>query len=153
MTPHRAALDAAVTEVRGEINRVDTKAACVASLVTFLLSAGTAALVTVPMRSPARVAGWVGVLLLVGSMVAVVLALRPRLGRGRGSWLLHAETSPADLVVHFAQPSPLVVDQAAQLKTLSVIGGAKFRLLRAATDLLLAALAVAVATGGLALLG
>lgn len=146
-------LAAAITEVRAEITRSDTKAGSLTAVATLLLSAGTAALVAVPLPLPARVVGWAGAAVLAASVAALVLALRPRLDRARGSWLLLATSTPANIAVRYEQLSVVALDQAAQLRALAGMGRAKYRWLRAASDLLLVGLAAAVAAAVLALVG
>lgn len=152
MTNTSTHLATAITEVRGEIARSDTKASSIAAVAALLLSVGGAALVTVHLPTPALITGWTGTTLLAAAVTALTLALRPRLTPARGSWTLLAHSTPADIADHYDQPSVLVPDQAAQLQALAAMGRAKYQLLRIATDLLLAGIATAVITGLLALI-
>jgi hypothetical protein len=149
-------LTAELTTVRSELARADTKAA------TLLGLAGTAATVAAGLTVlgiqhlplPAQVFAWTAVVLLGGAVALLLIAVCPavpRPGRGCG-WMAYTHTTPARL--RDRTPAEYAADQDAELETLARLARGKYRAIRDAVYLLMAALAVggaaltAVATGG-----
>lgn len=143
-----------LTGVRAELVRADQKAAALLGLAGTATSVAiaVAALGSARLPGAARFALWVGVVVLAAAVVVLLLAVRPALPRrGRGvGWVLHANVSPADVAeVPVADAERARV---AELVYLSRLTRGKFGRIRAAVDLLLAALLVLLLTVGLAVL-
>ncbi|MFD8534318.1 Pycsar system effector family protein [Streptosporangium canum] len=145
-TPIAPILDHESTAVRAELARTDVKAS------TVLAFAGTsfsvlAALVTLAsgLAVPARVGLGVAVALLAAASAVALTVIRPCLPRQGGTgFVAHAAADVEQLLAGFAADAE--TRRARDVIRLSQIATAKYARLRRAVDLMLAALAVVVAS-------
>lgn len=139
--------------VRTELSRADTKAATLLGLAGTATSIAIAliALNTRQLPIPALIGASAAVAHLAASVVLLLLAVRPALPRpGEGAgWPAHAYATTDSLAATPAADTERA--RHAELICLSRLVGAKYRRIRIAVDLLLAALA-AVAGVGIALI-
>lgn len=141
MTP----VDTALTAVRAELARVDNKATALLGFAGAGLSAGLAVLGSGRLTGLPAVGAWVGVAALLAGVVALGLALRPRLGGGWG-FMAWAGQAPEEVLLS------LYADEtraAHELVSLSRSVRAKYRRVQAGMVLLAVALADAVITAAL----
>ncbi|MEV5249872.1 Pycsar system effector family protein [Streptomyces werraensis] len=143
-------LDAACATVAGEVARTDGKS----SLLLAFNGAGLAGLASVAGKDlplPAKAFGAAAVLALGASAALLLLVVRPRLsGTDRASFPYWAGLEDDDAIRDCMQGD----SRAARIRVLSVLAVRKYRLLRRAVDLSLAALALlALAAGSLVLAG
>ncbi|GAB3157647.1 hypothetical protein GCM10027290_59070 [Micromonospora sonneratiae] len=139
-----------LTEVRAELARVDAKASALLAVAGAALTVGLAVLARADLPVSAMVAGCVTVALVGIAVGLLACAVRPRLNGGYG--LVHyAGSLPGDLLTEATLP-PLdtAAELARQLVWLSRTALVKYRRLRTAVDLLLAALVGTAATALLA---
>lgn len=147
LTDHLAAapgwVDGELSAMRGELVRVDAKCATLTAIAT-----GAAAFAGTQLHAavPARVVLAVAVALFAASVVVLLLALRPR--TGRGGWCLYRSMTAPDIAALETETGtrPLA---AADLVILSRLAGGKYRLVRVAVDMI-AAGTVLLAAGMLA---
>ncbi|MER7126714.1 Pycsar system effector family protein [Micrococcus luteus] len=146
---------AEIAAVRVELGRADGKAATLAGLVGTAVSVavGLAAIGAVYLPGLVKVVAWITVLLLAAALGLLLLAIRPALARpGDGvGWAAHADSSPAVLATTPAVDHARA--QHAELVHLSRLAAVKYRRIRIAVDLLLAALAVALLAAVLITIG
>lgn len=147
-----AHLTEAITDVQAQMGRVDTKAAMLLAGAIAALSAGIAVIAKAHLSTAATI-GAISTLILLGAAVALLFtAVRPAL-RGNHGFVRFAQTNPADLLVDLAlTDSGRDLYQANRLHSLSVSVLRKYRVVRAAVDLLRAALVNAALTALLAAL-
>lgn len=150
-------LDAETATVRGIEARVDTKAGTLLALTSGLLVAGLALLGAGKLPGLAALVGWIAVALLGTAVVLLTAAVRPNLGGTHGfvRWAFAAGGRDvlAALSVEQQSSSRTQLACAEQLHWLSRSVHRKFRRIRTAQSLLVAALAVAGLAAGLAALG
>lgn len=136
-------VDGELAAVRGELVRVDAKCGVLTAIAT-----GAAAFAGTQLHAavPARVVLAVAVAVFAASVVVLLLALRPR--TGRGGWCLYRSMTAPDIAALETESGarPLA---AADLAILSRLAGGKYRLVRVAVDLI-AAGTVLMAAGMLA---
>lgn len=149
-TPDRteAALDAALSEVQGQIARTDTKASILlAFLAGVTAGAGTAA-AAAQVTAAATVVGGAGLAVLLAAAGLLLSVVRPRLTPCRGTLPHWARLTPSAL------REELAVDRRAEaVVTLAGLAVAKHKRLQRAVDatraaLVLLAAAAAITAGG-----
>ena len=124
--------------VRGELSRVDAKAATLLALVGAALAVVASTLTGWHgLAVPVLMVAWIGAGCLGVATVLLLAALRPRLA-GNYGFVVYAKTTPTALFERFANLADL--DQAHEVVGLSTLALAKFRRLRYAVDLTLAGL-------------
>lgn len=96
MLPSR--LDAETATVRGELTRIDSKAAMLLALGATALSGGLAVLGTGHLSGRAVAAGWVAAGLVAGGVLVLGASVWPRLAGGFGFMAWAAATGTDDLV-------------------------------------------------------
>jgi len=150
MVPDREFFTDALTEVRAELVRVDTKASTLLTLAGTALTVGLAVLARAGLPGPALATGCVTVALIGAAVALLAGAVRPALGGNHG-FVLYAVTAPGDLVTDGADmDTPAALSE--RLVWLSRAVLAKYRRVRTAVDLLLAGLAGTALTALLVLL-
>jgi hypothetical protein len=99
--PH--GLQTAHDQARHEIGRADTKASTLLTVFGFAL-AGVVALTGRPVAPAVAVLLWCSAAPIAASVVLLLLAIRPRLGRDPvpGSWLHAAQVGAATLLASYA---------------------------------------------------
>lgn len=140
-----AGLDTARVQVSEEIKRADAKGSTLLSLVGIAL-AGVVALTGRTLPGAASVLLWVSAVPIAASVVLLLAAIRPRLGRTPvpGTWLHAASVGPGELLDSYSsRHEPLMV--AAHVCVLARIARAKHRCIAAAVLLLGVGLAVLAA--------
>ncbi|MDQ1013381.1 hypothetical protein QFZ82_007949 [Streptomyces sp. V4I23] len=140
-------MDAACASVAGEISRTDGKSSLLLAFNGAVL-AGLASVTDKDLPLPTKVFGAAAVLALGAAAVLLLLVVRPRLsGADRASFPYWAQLDE-DAVRDCMQGDT----RAARIRVLSVLAVRKYRYLRRAVDLSLAALALlALAAAGTAL--
>ncbi|SCL67909.1 Pycsar system effector family protein [Micromonospora eburnea] len=139
-------------EVRAELVRVDGKASTLMAIAGAALTVGVAVLARADLPTVATTAGVVTAV-LVGTAVGLLAgAVRPSLAGGHGL-VRYAAAVPGDLMTEASMPAmAAAADQARHLVWLSRTAVRKYRRVRAAVDLLLAALVGTAVTALLAVL-
>ncbi|MFI0425124.1 Pycsar system effector family protein [Spongiactinospora sp. 9N601] len=152
-----AELEARASAARAELARTDGKAGQI------LAVAGTAGTLLIAVVAAARPTGVAGAglatasALLAAAVVAALRVVRPRLPRGQADAtgvIADALRSGPHAVLTSAQTQHATAyDRAADVHRLAQIAHRKYRLLRRADDLVVAAVAIAAASGLLTVLG
>jgi hypothetical protein len=120
-----------LTEIRGELARVDNKASSLLALAGMALTIGLTVLGRTPLPAPAAVIGWASALAVAVAVGCLARAVRPNLGGDHGYLrLAHAKTPV---------PAPSVSHE--QLVWLACLAHRKFTKVKWAVDLLCLALA------------
>ncbi|CAL9473703.1 Pycsar system effector family protein [Streptomyces sp. enrichment culture] len=121
-------LKAAHAEVKAEIARTDSKTGLLLAFVGAVLAGTWTVAKDVPLTPPARVAGGLGMVLLMAAAALLLRSVRPNL-RGRHGFPLWATLTPQEI------PAAVFSDLAADIAGLSRLAMVKFTGLRRAVDL------------------
>lgn len=146
-----AALEAETTAARAELARGDSKAATLLGFAGtgFSLLAAAGAAVAAHLTLIAQIGLWTSVAALAAAVAVLLGVIRPHLkptgGTGYG-FVAHAATDVHQLLAALAADHDDPRRCAAEVIALSRLALTKYKRLRAATDLMYAALAVLVAT-------
>lgn len=146
----RRVLTRAMTDVRAELLRVDNKVNALLALAGVLL--GLAVIGAGNLHGLSFAAGCTATVLVLAAVVLLAWAMRPNLG-GNFGFVFWARTSSAEQVLAVAGglPADLLLEQAQQLRWLSIALAGKYRRIRSAVTLLLAALGAGVVAAALTL--
>lgn len=141
-----------IGQVRDELRRADAKATALVSLVGALF-AGEIALTSSGLVPAAQWLMWLASTPIAGSVVLLLVTIRPYLGKGEpGSFLHAARSTPAEMVELAADRDTTPERLALTWVTVSQIARRKYQRIRAAVQLLLVGigvLLVALATSAL----
>ncbi|MFE6589716.1 Pycsar system effector family protein [Streptomyces sp. NPDC057781] len=121
-------LTAAHAEVKAEIARTDTKTALLLAFVGAVLAGTWTVARDLPLNWPARIAGGLGLALLVAAAGLLLRSVRPNLS-GRHGFPLWATLTPGQIT------GVVAGNVAADIAGLSRLAVAKFTCLRRAVDL------------------
>ena len=137
----------AVAEVRAELCRADTKASTMLTLAGLALTIELTVMSRAPRTAPVLVCAALTVGATTAAVVLLALVVRPQL-HGRWGMTRYATMRPADLVAEAAARSveAEAICQAEQLAWSARAAIVKFRRIRLAVDLLILAVAAALAT-------
>jgi hypothetical protein len=148
-------LEKALADMRGELARVDSKAATLLTVAGVALSVGLAVLGRSHLAVVAAATGWLAVALLGAGVVLLALAIRPNLGGdhglGRYAKAANGDQLLADLARERRTYHRPLADLAEQLCWTARAARAKYLRVRHAVTLLLAGLAAIAVTALLAL--
>jgi hypothetical protein len=148
-------LEADLTVARGELARVDAKAASLLTVAGVALTVGLAVLGRAQLPAVAAVTGWLAVALLGAGVVLLALAIRPNLrgnhGLVRYAWAANGDQLLADVARERRTNRTPLTDLANQLVWTSRAAYSKYQRVRRAVTLLLAGLAATAVTALLAL--
>ncbi|PXY22721.1 Pycsar system effector family protein [Prauserella muralis] len=129
--------------------RTETKTSILLAVLSPIVTAGVAVLPRSDTSPPATAAFWAALGLLTAALLLLLWNVRPRL-RGSG-FATYARMSDADLQRHFVRAAEDPVRwHRERLLVIARVGAVKFGLLRTATQLVGAAVLVAVAAAVLA---
>lgn len=144
-------LSAALTEVQAQMGRVDTKANMLLAGSLTAASVGVAIIAKTRLNGPATIAAVATVTAIAAAVVVLITAVRPALRGNHGfvRWAA-APTASALLAELNTTDREHAAYQAHTLLTDSRSVHRKYRLVRAATDFMRAALTLAVLTAVLA---
>ncbi|MEU4164539.1 Pycsar system effector family protein [Actinoplanes sp. NPDC026670] len=157
-TEASSALDAALTHVRAELGRADTKAGTLLALAGTALTVLLALLARTTLPGLAVAAGWLTAAVVATAAAHLALAIRPNLTGDHGI-VRYARRDWATVNNEFTRLDAAWIARAAHesrgaeaLVALSRSAVAKYRRIRIAVDLLLAGLAGIALTAALAAL-
>lgn len=142
-----------ITDVRGELLRVDGKASTLLALAGAALTVVLAMLGRTTLPTPAAVAGWSAALLIGAGVALLATAVRPALN-GRHGFVRHGAAPDTNAILEQfttdpADPTRTQRERAEQLRWMAMAVGRKYRRVRLAVDLLLAGVAAAALTAAL----
>lgn len=144
----QARIDADTATVRGELARAESKASALLGIAGAALTVILAAQAIHRLPWPALVAGGAAAVVNTAAIALLALILKPNLAGGTGGWLGYA-----GLTGEQARARAGVLDDtddAAQLAVLATLARDKYRRIRAAVVLLLAAVGLVLVGAGLA---
>lgn len=146
----RRILTRGTVDVRGELLRVDAKANTLLALAGVLL--GLAVIGASKLQGLPFALGCLATALVLAAVVLLALAMMPNPGGGFG-FVFYARTRTAQQVLAVAEAVPAnpLLDQAGELRWLSIAVASKYRRIRYAVALLLLALGVGVLAAALTL--
>ncbi|GLZ00579.1 Pycsar system effector family protein [Actinoplanes sp. NBRC 103695] len=149
-TPDPKTISDAITETSGQIARVDIKASMLLAGALTSVSVSIALLAKTKLPAPVTAGALLTVALIAVAVAVLITAVRPTLGGNHGFMRWASTNSLGEVLSDFSQNDRENAAYLAQrLMALSRMVRHKYRLVQLATDLLRAALLIALLTASL----